>query len=279
MSTESYVQPAFGLGAAGPAAAARVLTRCHPAGARLAADRRVAVVLSAGSPARRCPRCSVSRSSCVHGAIGFSFTMSRFASYSTTGRVRAGRRLLAAYAGDPGGVAGQRLVERVDLPQRAALVRVAGEQVLRRTSRPARPTVCSGVTLTRLIVKRRRRPRPGCRSSRRSGSRCPGTPRPRPAPPGRQVGQRAVGHRRGHHQLVAEGLPRPLQDLVRRGVREVARSPASASVFRSGSSDLHPQSDELELEHPRAGPALPDSVTAPSGLSLGRRSSSPQYGQ
>jgi hypothetical protein len=35
---------------------------------------------------------------------------------------------------------------------------------------------------------------------------------------GREVGECPVCHRRGHHQLVTEGLPRPRQQLLRRGV-------------------------------------------------------------
>ena len=156
-------------------------------GAGLAADRGVAVLeqrvdhqpvqLDVARPRRR-------RSS---AAIGATLTSWRLASQETTGVLARARGVGPAQAGGPGGVRLQGPAQRGDLAQRAALVGVAGEQVLA----PGRVLLGDGLLgrdVDQVDVVHQPGRRRGCRWSRRSGSRCRGRPRRCPAPPARPGG-------------------------------------------------------------------------------------------
>ena len=198
-----------------------VLARRHPARARLAADRRVALA------SKRIDAAGVLdliRLDLVDGPRGERVDLDQ----AVLGRPsrRAGCRHGSAphppYAGDPAPRRSQGPGERLDLAQQAAQVRVAVVQ-----PRPVLGVLLGDGRLGqhvdhghRQVAARRCR---GSRGSRRSGSRCRGTARRRRAAARRQVGQHGVLHRAGHGEGAAKVRDRPGRDLVGRGWRSRSR--------------------------------------------------------
>src|SRR5919206_157175 len=131
------VNAAFELVGAGPPACALALTRLHGPRARDAPDRRVPGVvqrvvrdlvdLDVGLDALRVP---VDERLDLPDAVPLAPL--------DPARAGPGRRLLAADAGDPGVVAGERPLERLDLPDGAAVVRLRLPEPLRRGDPPGR---------------------------------------------------------------------------------------------------------------------------------------------
>ena len=91
----------------------------------------------------------------------------------------------------------------------AAQVGVALVQPRAVARRPARRRSAAAVTLTQRDRQRRRRSSRGCRSSRRSGSRCRGRPRRRRDGRAARCAQHRVGHRRGDREAGRRRCPRP----------------------------------------------------------------------
>src|SRR5919205_543469 len=131
------VNAAFELVGAGPPARSLALPRLHGPGARDAPDRRVPGVvqrvvrdlvdLDVGLDALRVP---VDERLDLPDAVPLAPL--------DAPRAGPGRRLLAADAGDPGAVAGERPLERLDLPDVAAVVRPGLPEPVRRVDRPER---------------------------------------------------------------------------------------------------------------------------------------------
>ena len=160
---------------------ARGPRRARPAGARLAADRRVAV----GDAARFTGTLVLAGvvEQVVEGPGRERVDLDQAVAArptSTSGRVGAGRRLLAAHAGDPRLVAAERVLERRDLAQRAAQRPGRGRTGFAPNSASCSATVCSGSTSTTRDVEHLGDLVAGDAASRRSGSRCRGRARRRP---------------------------------------------------------------------------------------------------
>ena len=158
----------------------------------------------------------------------------RCASQSTTGVSRPGRGLVAAQAGGPG-------VVRPSAPAPAARPcagrstgRGRGRTASGRSSASCSATVCGGVDGDDVDRRSTPRPRRGCRSSRRSGSRCRGTPRRRRARPGEaRWASTASAIEDVTQNRVAEGVGRPARGSPAAGAssrsRPGLRRPASSS--------------------------------------------------
>src|SRR5205085_5963519 len=131
------VNAAFELVGAGPPARSLALTHLHGPRARDASDRRVPGVVQGvvrdlvdvdvGLDALRVP---VDERLDLPDAVPLAPL--------DAPRAGPGRRLLAADAGDPGVVAGERTLERLDLPDVAALVRLRLPEPVGRVDRPER---------------------------------------------------------------------------------------------------------------------------------------------
>ena len=143
------------------------------------------------------------------------------ASQPMTGAITRLLGLGAPQPGRPGVVLGQRLGQRLHLAQLAAQVGVGACRGPCRTPRPARRPSATGVIVIRLTSAWPRRRR-GCRSSRRSGSRCRGTPRRCPgATLEARCGEHRVAHRGGDAEPLAERGDGPLDDVLGRGQLEL----------------------------------------------------------
>ena len=228
-----------------------------------------------------------STSSWVQRASGCTLTIARRGVPPDDRGVRPGRRLVPAHPAHPGRERRQRPAQRLHLAQPAAPVRVPlvqpGHQVgVLLGDRPQRHAPCARRPAAS------RRPRPGCRSSRRSGSRCRGssTVTPGRARPARWASTASVIDDDTHSPSpkVSRGPAQHLQRLRRPPARAppARRGRASRSHSSCGAliGHLRPLGDRCRFTARSAKARRQASHRhSPCVSPYGRRPSSPQYGQ
>ena len=215
---------ALGLSLPGQRPDAGVLARRDPPGARLAADR-------AGSPAsisglhrqrRARPDVARRRPRRSSAAIGLTLTLPCVASQPTTGVLARDGASTAAQPADPRVVParGPRPAGRPCAGSSTGRGRARAAAA--RTRRPARPTLCRGVTLT---TRDRQQPRDAVAGLQRLGEVVAGVEEEhvdagqrRPT----RCDDRRVLHRRGDGEAVAEHRGRPARRSPRRARLELA---------------------------------------------------------
>ena len=178
--------------------------------------------------------------------------------------------------GDPRGVRRQAALERLDLAQGAAQVRVRGRAAAGRARRPARRRCaaagsCAAWTSVNGGVRSR-----ACRGSRRSGSRCRGRSRRRRARP-RRRGARAPRRpsrtrARGRCRTSSRG---PAQDLrAACGALEVAARLLGERALRGRRRGrAHDRAHQPDEPQPRTRGRTSGTPTAPCVSPAGHRSS------